>query len=643
MKKIVELIIKLDDLELEGLGDLGVDAMALVENPAIELDFLAFKQERSFYVDNEDYMHFKKFLDENKDLMKKPGGGPAGEGGVDHGAQMAILKEQGIDTEYPFGYCFQIAQFVFYALGGYNSEWDLMCIKGMKYQVAGHDFQSTHWYVQNKNTGQIVDLSAEQFDEILDINEHYANGRRANLGFPYYNVDGDKVMFDNTVPSLMTLKLYSKWKEEHGELEGIEDFYQACKYEEQRMSMQFSEEDLPYAEEFVKPTSGETEAEFIGRCIPQLIDEGYEQDQAVAVCYSYWQDGFGVDAQLPAYVDQVEKPKHEEMSAEHQTVYEMLSVCGEEYDPHTAVFVDASRASFSTLQDFLTGITALDILGQRGQAGDAPGETVYRYSGPLAERGFCRAMLRLNKVYRRQEVASLNSANPGFGRGGSAEYSVFNWKGGPNCRHYWEELTMFKSQGRTVFLSHGPVMGSAGMTNNIDAPSALGSVTNNAYLTPRGQFSFNADEEQRIVTGPAMIPNKMILRKDENGNPYYVYFTQKTVKDIAERVFEENKHNMTNIEHNSKQTNAQNTLLESWIVLDPEKDKSAALGFNVPQGTWMVSYKINDDTTWQLIKEGKLRGFSVEGFFIEKAEAAKAQKAAEQMYNDIMNILKQVE
>ena len=99
----------------------------------------------------------------------------------------------------------------------------------------------TGMYVQSKEDGRIIDLSAEQFDGILDINNYYKDGRRANLGFPYYNVNGEKVMFDNTVPSLMTLKLYNKWKEEgNGELEGIEEFYQACQYEEYRMHMQFN-------------------------------------------------------------------------------------------------------------------------------------------------------------------------------------------------------------------------------------------------------------------------------------------------------------------------------------------------------------------------------------------------------------------
>ena len=38
----------------------------------------------------------------------------------------------------------------------------------------------------------------------------------------------------------------------------------------------------------VKPTPKETENEFISRCIGEEIGAGYEQSQAAAICYSYW-------------------------------------------------------------------------------------------------------------------------------------------------------------------------------------------------------------------------------------------------------------------------------------------------------------------------------------------------------------------
>ena len=41
-------------------------------------------------------------------------------------------------------------------------------------------------------------------------------------------------------------------------------------------------------QEFVEPGAKESEDEFIGRCIPYMIGEGMEQDQAAAVCYDKW-------------------------------------------------------------------------------------------------------------------------------------------------------------------------------------------------------------------------------------------------------------------------------------------------------------------------------------------------------------------
>ena len=152
----------------------------------------------------------------------------------------------------------------------------------MEYQVEGHDFQSTHWYVQNSKNGRIVDLTAEQFDGLLNIEDFYEQGRNANLGFPYYNVGEDRVEFENTVPSLQTLKLYALWRDEHGKIDSLEKFYKASKYEELRRD--FSEEI-----EFVEPKVGEREGEFISRCMSELKGEFPDQDQRLAVCYANWE------------------------------------------------------------------------------------------------------------------------------------------------------------------------------------------------------------------------------------------------------------------------------------------------------------------------------------------------------------------
>ena len=121
-----------------------------------------------------------------------------------------------------------------------------------------------------------------------------------------------------------------------------------------------------------------------------------------------------------------------------------------------------------------------------------------------------------------------------------------------------------------------------------------------------------------IITGPAMTPNVLIPRRDEDGNTFHVYFTEETIEKISRRFLEESNHNNTDINHEGEMVD-ENTLLESWLVEDPDMDKSKRYGFEIPKGTWMVSYKINNEETWNKIKNKELNGFSITGQFIERA------------------------
>ena len=541
MKKIVELLIDWDEMDFD---DLGVDVMSLVDKPAIGIDFLAFSEEQ--VVDNTGFEKFTEFFNENLDLFKKPGGGAAGEGGVDHGEQMKLLNAAGISTEFPFGYCYQVAQFLFYAMGGYNGKYDLKCIKKMEYKVGGQDFASTHWYIQHQETNNIVDLTASQFDGILDINDYYSEGKRANLGFPYYNVGDDRVEFETTVPSLQSLKLYDKWREDNEKFDELEKYYKASKYEELRKDFK--------------------------ECEYNFIDE--------------------------------------EQAEMEEFILGLAEEFGETVDYENAVYIDTTKSAFEGIGDYVKGIVGLDILGRQDL--DSEPEIKFRYAGPSAQRNFCRAMMRMNKIYTREELAQMDSRiNTGFRHNGQA-YSIFDFKGGVNCNHYFEELEVYKEGRETVIMSKGRASGRAGQ---------VASSSNDYWRYPFSQFSFTDDEEM-IVTGPSMVPNQLILRKDEMGNPFHVYFSKDTIKKIAKKFFEYNKQNNTDVNHDDNITTG-NTLLESWIVDDPNMDKSKAMGFNVPAGTWFTTYKINDEETWQKIKSGELNGYSIAGNFIEKSIQAK--------------------
>ena len=288
---------------------------------------------------------------------------------------------------------------------------------------------------------------------------------------------------------------------------------------------------------------------------------------------------------------------------EESTLLAAAEEYGEWVDYREVTFIDLTQNEFSTIGDYLKGVTALDILGKRDLKKNEEGVTKYRYAGRPAERNYCKAMLRMQKLYTREEIEEMSRrVNTGF-RHDNQSYSIFDFKGGVNCKHYWEEVVVFRGDNnRTIMISKGPASGRAG---------EIASASNNYW-----KF---ASEEEQIVVGPAMVPNRLILRKDELGNPYHVYFSKDTIKKISKKFLETNNHNNTDINHDDQVT-TQNTLLESWIVENPEKDKSAIYGFDVPEGTWMVSYKINDDEVWNKIKAGELNGFSVTGNFIEKLQ-----------------------
>jgi len=277
-----------------------------------------------------------------------------------------------------------------------------------------------------------------------------------------------------------------------------------------------------------------------------------------------------------------------------------------EYYTEETIIIDGTKEDFANIGDWLKGVQALDILGKRIKKGES--ETKYRYAGPLAQRNFCKAMQRLQKLYTKDEIKEMGlRVGNGMPVYGSSANNILNWKGGPNCKHYWEEVQVFKKEGRTaMMISKGPASGEMGTANS--------SRSDKGY---KMSFQF-ADEDQRVIVGPAMIPQQLIARRDALGNLFHVYFSKETIRKIAEKFLRESKHNNTDINHDDDVT-TNNTLLESWIVEDPQYDKSAKYGYNLPEGAWMVSYKINDEETWQKIKQGEIKGFSVAGNFIENA------------------------
>lgn len=141
------------------------------------------------------------------------------------------------------------------------------------------------------------------------------------------------------------------------------------------------------------------------------------------------------------------------------------------------------------------------------------------------------------------------------------------------------------------------------------------------------QQVFLESNEKHMVYGAALIPDKDIYRN--NGEQeFYINFTKESIERMSQDFMKEYRQYEVKTDHDGIANEV--CVVESWLVSDSYKDKSNSLGINVPEGTWMVGMKVNNIETWERIKAGELKGFSVESI-ISLEEFSKQN-------NDNMNI-----
>ena len=150
-------------------------------------------------------------------------------------------------------------------------------------------------------------------------------------------------------------------------------------------------------------------------------------------------------------------------------------------------------------------------------------------------------------------------------------------------------------------------------------------VKNPAIETTLMKFSseekmYFSNEEKRVVYAPAMIPNKMIFRNDIQGEPANVFYTAETIEKLQQNYFRNKGNFSTNLDH--ADNNIEGVFpFESWIVQNKEIDKSKDMGFDVPNGTWMMGHKIDNESVWNdYIKTGKIDGLSIEASLLHKEQ-----------------------
>jgi len=132
------------------------------------------------------------------------------------------------------------------------------------------------------------------------------------------------------------------------------------------------------------------------------------------------------------------------------------------------------------------------------------------------------------------------------------------------------------------------------------------------------------DAEQRIITGPVMIPDMPLMRNQplkEGGEPvkFMTFASKETVANTCKMFSRNGKLSSVNIMHESDLVPENVFLFESWIS-DSAKGKPNPIGFeHLPDGTWFMSFICDNDAVWTAAKDGKLNGFSLQAVWGLKA------------------------
>ena len=136
-----------------------------------------------------------------------------------------------------------------------------------------------------------------------------------------------------------------------------------------------------------------------------------------------------------------------------------------------------------------------------------------------------------------------------------------------------------------------------------------------AFKANQHKAHFVINEEKRIVSGPAMVADMPLYRKDDQLGEYYVVFDKPTIQSIVEKFSAKGYLKNFNLFHDEQQQVTDVTIFNSFVS-DNAMGVMPLKGFeDVADGSWFISAKINNADVWGKVKTGLIKGFSVEGLF----------------------------
>lgn len=144
------------------------------------------------------------------------------------------------------------------------------------------------------------------------------------------------------------------------------------------------------------------------------------------------------------------------------------------------------------------------------------------------------------------------------------------------------------------------------------------------------------DEDQRIVFGPALIPD-LPIKRSVMGEVFFVSIDRENILKTAIKFQKDNLANKLDVNH-SQQVLQGLTIFETFVT--DENRVPMAKGFeSLPLGTWFITAKVNNDDIWNKMKSGELNGFSIDGLFSFKQSQDLTDKEIQTITREILNTL----
>ena len=154
------------------------------------------------------------------------------------------------------------------------------------------------------------------------------------------------------------------------------------------------------------------------------------------------------------------------------------------------------------------------------------------------------------------------------------------------------------------------------------------------------EVKLSLNDEKKELLGVALIPDMPIYRRDKQGE-YYIVFSAESIRKIAIDFYRKLNVNMADVEHNHNIENGI-TYFQSMII-DKEQGICPKAFKDLPNGTWIVGCKIENDKVWEAVKSGEVKGFSIDGHFHTEEEKQEDEKKTLDNLDDFFDWLENLE